>query len=351
MELGPPSADPPAYASMTSWTPETDTTPSTQTPRNTITYAPMPRWVTPSTQTAQVERCLRAHGRPATKEQLADLCGLDAARVGSLLSRIEGVVRADKHRWGFADWIDDEYEGIPAEIMQRIHEDGGSTRLSRLLDELPRLFGVTELSVRSTLSSPTFRVEHGWVSAVEDPDLGLGTLEDIASGRDARGDPYWVFTMYGRYLRGFSITGVPPELAVALGCDFGQKSTIPVQEPHGVPDISVIWRKTSPTGPEIGRVSQSLRAIRATDGDPIAMIVHTNTTVSLSHVSDLYHVDQGSNSKRSHADDSSPSRPSQDSPDSGMGVRVMKPIPGRIRTSPPEALHDGLRSHHQRNDR
>ena len=47
-------------------------------------------------------------------------------------------MRADKNRWGLAEWIDDEYEGIAAEIVQRIEEDGGATRLERLIDELPK---------------------------------------------------------------------------------------------------------------------------------------------------------------------------------------------------------------------
>ncbi len=290
----------------------------------------MPRWVSPPTQTAQVERCLRAHGRPATKEQLAELSGLDATRVGSLLSKIDGVVRADKHRWGFADWIDDEYEGIPAEIMQRIQEGGGSTRLSRLLDELPRLFGVTEMSVRSTLSGPAFRVEHGWVTAVEYPDLGLGTLEDVASGRDTNGHLYWLFTIFDRYLRGSSIRGVPPELATALGCNFGQKSSIAVQQPRGAPNISVIWRRTSATGPEIGRVSQSLKALSSSEGDRIALIVHSNTTVSFAHIHAVVHADPTSTEIGVETNGASASLAPQDLSDCYTGVRIMNPISGRV---------------------
>ena len=261
------------------------------------------------------------------------MCGLSASRVGSLLSKLEGVVRADKNRWGFADWIDDEYEGIPAEIMQRIDEDGGSTRLNRLLDELPRLFGVSEMSVRATLAAPAFRVEHGWVTAVENPVIDLGTFEDVATGRDTNGDLYWIFTMYERYLQGFSITGVPPELAVSLGCNLGQRSYTGVQMPRGVPEISVIWRKTSNTGPEIGRISQSLKAIRASDGDSIALIVHTDRTVSVAHHHDVSDAEQVPTVRQRRIDATSSAVADEDNGDVQAGIRVMSPIIGRLEIS------------------
>ena len=258
---------------------------------------------------------------------------MDVTRVGSLLSKIDGVVRADKHRWGFADWIDDQYGGIPAEIMQRIEEDGGSTRLNRLLDEIPRFFGVSEMSVRSALASPAFRVEHGWVRTVENPAIDLGTLEDVATGRETNGDLYWAFTVYERYLRGFSITGVPPELAVALGCNFGQTVSIGVQAPHGVQAISVIWRKTSASGPEIGRVSQPLRALRARDGDLIALIVHSDATVSLAH-RDMSNADHASSANHIRDDATSSSNSREDGDGYAIAVRVMKPIGGRLEIPP-----------------
>ena len=78
-------------------------------------------------------------GSPANKAEIAEQSGLTERQVGAALSQIESVARADKTRWGLREWIDDIYEGIPAEIVQRINEDGGSTRLNRLLEELPRM--------------------------------------------------------------------------------------------------------------------------------------------------------------------------------------------------------------------
>lgn len=230
---------------------------------------------------ARTRAALLSIGRASTKKEIAERSGLSLASVGSYLSALPDVVRADKTRWGLAEWVEDEYEGIPAEIIQRIVEDGGSTRLNRLLDELPRLFGVSEASVRSSISTPAFRLENGWVSQVEEPDAILGELDDVADGRDINSDPYWTFEVHDRYLRGYSITGVPPELAVSLGCQWGDSETVAVRNPRECPDLSVIWRRTSSTGAEIGRVATALKAIEVSDGHTACVIFHKEGDVSV----------------------------------------------------------------------
>ena len=97
------------------------------------------------------------------------MTGLPVPQIGSYLSSFPNVVRADKARWGLAEWIDDEYEGIEAEIIQRIDEGGGVTSTKRLLDELPRKFGVTTGSVNAYLQSPKFTVERGHVTLATAP--------------------------------------------------------------------------------------------------------------------------------------------------------------------------------------
>jgi len=232
------------------------------------------------TAKARAKAALLEFGRPATKAELAELSGLDPKKIGGQLSVLAGVVRADKERWGLAEWIDDEYEGIPAEIIQRINEDGGSTRLDRLLDEIPRRFGVSETSVRAYVETPAFRVEHGWVSVADDAVITVGRFEDVSSGCDRNGDPYWMFPVHERYLQGFSITGVPPELVARLGCRLGGTTTATVRAPAGARDISVIWRKTSLHGPEIGRIADALTAIAPRQGDSVGIVVHSGNEVS-----------------------------------------------------------------------
>ncbi len=233
-----------------------------------------------ATAKAKAKAALLQVGRPATKEEVAEVSGLAPDRVGAQMSVLPSIVRADKLRWGLAEWVDDEYEGIPAEIVQRINEDGGSTRLDRLLDEIPRRFGVSESSVRAYVETPAFRVEHGWVSVADNAAVTVGRFEDVSSGCDGNGDPYWMFPVHERYLQGFSITGVPPELVAALGCRLGGSTTTTVRAPAGVRDVSVIWRTTSLRGPEIGRIADALTAIDARDGDPVCIVVHSCDEIS-----------------------------------------------------------------------
>lgn len=104
----------------------------------------------------RTKAALLAIGTPATREEIGELCGLDPAKIGSYLSSFPNVVRADKSRWGLSEWIDDEYEGIEAEIIQRIEEGGGVTTTNRLVKELPEKFGVSPSSVNAYLQSPKF---------------------------------------------------------------------------------------------------------------------------------------------------------------------------------------------------
>ena len=97
-------------------------------------------------------------GAPATREEIAELTGLSVQKVGAYLSSFSNVVRADKSRWGLSEWIDDEYEGIEAEIIQRIEEGGGVTSTRRLVHELPRRFGVSVTSVNAYLQNAKFSV-------------------------------------------------------------------------------------------------------------------------------------------------------------------------------------------------
>ena len=234
-----------------------------------------------ATARARVKAALLKFGAPATKSELAEESGLTERQVSGALSNLKAVARADKYRWGLREWIDDVYEGIPAEIVQRINEDGGSTRLNRVLDELPRLFGVNEASVWAYLNTPAFRIEHGWVTESRAPDFDGGRLEDVIDGLDDNGDPCWTFEIAQRHLEGYSLQGVPPEIAAALDCQFGGRTSASVRSPEGCQDISVIWRKTSMHGPEIGRLGPALLAIDAIrDTTTVCLVIHSSSEVS-----------------------------------------------------------------------
>ncbi len=286
------------------------------------------------TARARAKAALLKIGTSATKAQLAEESGLTERQVAGALSNIDSVARADKHRWGLRDWIDDVYEGIPAEIVQRINEDGGSTRLNRLLDELPRLFGVSESSVWAYLNTPAFRVEHGWVAEAAEADIQIGHLDDVVNGRDSEGRPYWTFEVASRHLDGYSLHGVPPEIAVALGCQFGSRSSAAVRSPAGCQDISIIWRKTSMHGPEIGRLGQALASLQARDGATMSLIIHGPGAVEFAHSGDV----SRSTTSTAHLHPS----PSWQAPPPGAyqpfgGVRTADPLHGSFRTAAPES--------------
>ena len=289
------------------------------------------------TSKARAKAALLDIGRPATKEEIGELSGLKPDRAGAQLSLLPGVVRADKKRWGLAEWVEDEYEGIPAEIIQRINEDGGTTRLNRLLEELPRMFRVSESSVRAYLNTPAFRVEHGWVSVADESGPLLGRLEDVIDGHEDNGDPYWEFEIEDHHLNGYSIHGVPGEITAALGCEFGGKTTIRVRTPSGCQDISVIWRKTSMHGPEIGRLGPSLKAIDARGGDKIRLIIHNMVEVSFAQT---LQADWRVTDPHAHIPLKPVGPTITESPKQYAGVRIGTPIVARLTAATPTATHE-----------
>ena len=231
------------------------------------------------TAKARVKAGLLSIGHPATREEIAQSCGIDSKRIGGQLSVIPGVIRADKNRWGLAEWIDDEYGGIPSEILQRINEDGGATTLDRILDELPRLFGVSESSVRAYVSSSQFIVRDGCVSVADGSAIRLRDLNDVIDGRDADGAPYWMFRVEDRYFDGYSLTNFPPELARALGCEPNGSTRVRIARPLGCGDLSVIWRLSSLGGASLGYLAEPLRRLAVRAGDRVRVVIRASDIV------------------------------------------------------------------------
>ena len=233
-----------------------------------------------NTGKARVKDALLTIGRPATKEELASVSGINLRLVSGHLSITKGIVRADKKRWGFSEWIEDEYEGISAEIVQRIEEDGGATRLERLLEELPRLFGVTENSVRTYVHTPRFLLQDGYVSLAATSAVPLRPLDEVIHGRTPDGQPAWRFKVEDRYFHGYSLTGVPPEVANALGCQPNDRIRVPVSNPAGCQPVSVGWPLASTTGPDVGYLKEPLRRLGARGGQHVLLVIDGPGSVS-----------------------------------------------------------------------
>ena len=221
-------------------------------------------------------------GRPATRKEIAAVCGLNENRIGGHLSNLPSVIRADKKRWGIREWIDDEYEGIPAEIIQRINEDGGATTTERLLREIPIKFNVNRNSVRAYMQAPKFIIRDGWISIATPSSLRLRLLDDVIDGRDQDGCPYWTFVLESRFLSGYSLVGVPPEFAKALGCAPDSDQSLQIVNLPNCRELSMQWRLSSITGVSIGYLSEPLQQLNLQPGQHVRITIKEPGAVCLS---------------------------------------------------------------------
>lgn len=225
------------------------------------------------TKKARAKTAILSIGRLATLDEIVAESGLPRTNLGGLLSEIPGVARASKTKWGMEDWIEDEYEGIAAEIEQRIEEDGGATPLARLIKELPTMFEVKEASVRTLVATPQFVVSDGKVRLAKESEVTLRDLYEVVDGVTDEGCPYWSFRVHGRYFDGYSLAGVPPEIAHALGCPKNGGMKAVVSKPSGCRRVSVNWRLTSVSGATVGYISTALNRLGVAEGDRVCLVV------------------------------------------------------------------------------
>ena len=216
---------------------------------------------------ARAKAALVSIGRPATREEIGRMCGFSENKTGSHLSVIPSVVKADKDRWGLKEWVDDEYDGITGEIIQRIDEDGGATTIERLLTELPSKFGVNPMSVRAYMQTAKFVIKDGWISLASKSLIQLRDLDDAIDGRDDSDAPYWTFPVEARYFDGYSVPSVPPEFAKALGCAPDSGERVQIENLPECRDLSISWRLASITGASLGYVGEPLKHLGLEPGE------------------------------------------------------------------------------------
>lgn len=216
---------------------------------------------------ARAKAALLSIGRPATRDEIGVVCAQEPNRVGANLSNIPSIVKADRDRWGLRDWIDDEYDGIVGEIIQRIEEDGGVTTTDRLLREIPAKFNVSPQSVSAYMQTSRFDVRDGSISLANPASIRLRDLDDVIDGRDEDGAPFWTFVVESRYFDGYSVMGVPPEFAKALGCEPDSGVDIRIGNLPNCRSLSVRWPLASTTGASVGYVAEPLRMLDLQTGD------------------------------------------------------------------------------------
>ena len=231
---------------------------------------------------ARAKAALISIARPATRNEIGRVCGLDETRVGATLSNVPSVVRSSKDQWGLREWVDDEYDGIVGEIVQRIEEDGGSTTTERLLTELPAKFGVNPMSVRAYMQTPKFVIRDGSISLASSSSVQLRHLDDVIDGRDRAGNPFWTFVVEARYLEGYSVTGVSPEFAKALGCEADSAQRVRIENLAECRELSVGWRLASTTGASLGYVAEPLKQLGLEPGQRARVTIKGSCLVNLS---------------------------------------------------------------------
>lgn len=214
------------------------------------------QWSLRDSQRSRIAAALISIGRSATKAEIGERAGIpDLGTIGSNLSVLPGIVRADKKRWGLSAWIEDVYDGIVGEIDQRIVANHGSVATATLLTDLPRQFGVSEASVNAYLQTPAFIVERGFVRRAP-----VGAYDP---GRPARWsdaecfDQLWGQRLLvdSRHLNGYSLK-VRFDIAYANGIRPGDDLRVKTPDGH---ELSVIWRPHDATRcVDVGRVAELL---------------------------------------------------------------------------------------------
>lgn len=246
-----------------------------------------------ATARARTKAALLKIGAPATKAELASESGLTERQVAGALSNIESVARADKLRWGLREWIDDVYEGISAEIVQRIEEDGGSTRLNRVLDELPRKFGVSENSVRAYMATPKFVLEDGRIRLRREHEKYHYQNSEI---RDAPGVFALADGVVGLlYEVDQDVTrGSGRQLSPAAGVllDLSVNERLRFDGPHDT-SVTVTFPGTSLTGPALGSTRGLAEAVNAQMGDMLTIILRRAEMTVSAQATDLNEHDAG----------------------------------------------------------
>ena len=222
---------------------------------------------TRDTKKARVKAALMSIGHPATRDEIRMLCGYESNRVGSILSVIPSIVRADKERWGLREWVDKEYGGITEEIIQQIKRDGGATHIDKLLAEIPLKHNVKPQSVRAYMKTPRFEIRNNLISLAKVESIQLRPLDDVIGGRDESGAPYWSFVVDNRYFEGYSVIGIPPEFAEALGCKPDSNISVRVENVAKCRELTLRWGLHSTYGASLGYVAEPLRQLGFNPGE------------------------------------------------------------------------------------
>lgn len=226
-----------------------------------------------------VDKCvsiLALKGAPTDAETLVAEVG-EGHNVTGVRNRLfedRRLMRTGRSSWGLRAWRLEEYTGITEEIAQRIEEWGGRAKITDLVDELVRLFGVSPGSVRVYADAPMFFTEDGYVQMRRSEecfvvDRDLSRCRGVF--RVSESSFSYLMAVDRDVLRG-SGRVCPDGLAAALGVCPGKPRSFST----GRGQIKVSWPETSASGPSLGSTRALATDVGAVEGDLLRLQFETN---------------------------------------------------------------------------
>ena len=229
---------------------------------------------TRDTLTTRVIDALEYLGTPATKEELAEMCGVSIKQLMSRLWSIENVVKISNNMWALSSAGQPKYVGVVDEMIRLIEDKGGVVALDEFKDRMLRICNVKESTINAFLFTSQFVVEENKVRLCRSEEISLKPVSESMDGRLPSGAPYWLFTVLPRHLRGNSVTGFPPEMANHMNCGPNQTVSMPVFSPPGCRNLSVTWRLSSTNGVQVGFLRDALEKLSVLPGEKMRLVVN-----------------------------------------------------------------------------
>lgn len=233
------------------------------------------------TRKAKLKAALVSLGRPATRPELAEMCGLTNKIASAALSSIPEIVRISRTQWALKDWGLREYKGIVEEIVDYISREGGTASVEPLVEDIAQRFDVKKWSVRAYMQTPKFHMENGKIGLAGQLSPSMRPLDEVIHGYDDQNRAYWTFPVLERYFRGYSVVGLPFEIASHLGCPQDDATTLQVQNLPGCRNLTIQWYLSSTTKASIGFVRDALERLNLSAGQQVRLTLIKQGVVEL----------------------------------------------------------------------
>lgn len=233
------------------------------------------------TRKAKLKAALLRLGRPATRPELAEMCNLTNKIASAALSSIPDIVRISRTQWALRDWGLHQYRGIVEEIVDYIDREGGVAKVEPLIEEIAQRFDVKPWSVRAYMQTAKFHMREGKIRVADYNSQTKRSLTDVIHGYDDKGRPYWTFPVLERYFRGYSVVGVPFEIAEYLGCRPDNATKLKVINLVDCHNLTIQWYLASTTKASIGFVRDALERLNLTEGQHVRLTLVREGEVAL----------------------------------------------------------------------